>query len=128
VASPSADPDNDHVPNQMEFALATDPLSPNSTSLFTGTIVANTFRLQFRRNILSTNLNLVVQATSALTGPWTDLMTYTSSGGWNANAPGATAAESTPFISYPDHFVLVQITDPSSVNATASRFFRIKVN
>ena len=128
VTDDLADPDNDGAVNLLEYALASDPNTPNPGSSLTGGIAGNQFQVQFNRNSLATNITYVVQAVGSLDVPWTDLMTYTAAAGWVANTAGATASESLPVIVAPDHFVPVTITDPTAASDTASRFFRLRVH
>lgn len=77
VAGESADPDADSLPNLLEYALATDPKTSN-TSPVTWDIedVAGTayLRLSIPRNPAATDLTFTVQTTGDLSLPasWTD--------------------------------------------------------
>jgi hypothetical protein len=125
IAGDLADPDHDGIPNILEFALGSDPNSPQSQPPLVGTIVSNLFQLQFSRNTSATDLTFAVQATPVLDGTWSNVMAYLGSS-WTTNTPGATVTESAPSGSPPDQNVQVTITDPTDVTST-NRFFQLKV-
>ena len=127
IAGPAADPDNDHIVNLLEYAHATDPNQPNMNAGISGRVVSNDFQLQFNQNVSATDLTLVVQQTSRFGGTWTNLMTYTGTGGWTANTVGVTRSQSSPIGSPPDQYAVVTITDPALVSSTRNRFYRLIV-
>jgi hypothetical protein len=126
IAGDFADPDGDRISNLLEFALASDPNASGTEGAVTGSIVANHFQLQVRRNTSATNLTYVVQAGNAL-GSWSDVMTYTTPTGWVPNIGGAIASESGVNGTAPDAYVNVTVTDPVIVGA-GNRFFRLVVH
>ena len=129
VAGDLLDPDADGALNLLEYATATDPNVVNTNNSISGIISGNQFQVQFNRNTTATNITYVVQSADSLAGPWSNLMTYTTAGGWTANVAGASAAESVPLSTPPDQFVMVTVTDPSDVTALTSggRCYRLWV-
>lgn len=127
VADDLDDPDNDGIPNLMEFALASDPNTTGTEATISATIVANHLQLQLRRNTSGTNLTYTVQTASSL-DTWSNLITWTAVTGWAADLPGSTAAESAPIGTPPDAFVSVTVTDPDLLTAAPTRFYRLLVH
>jgi Calx-beta domain len=126
IAGDLDDPDQDGVPNLLEFAFGSDPNSPNPSPTLTGAIVTNLFQLQFDRNTSATDLTYTIEATPVINGDWSNVMTCLPGTGWVTNTPGATVTESDPSGSPPDEHVQVTITDPTDVTST-NRFFHLKV-
>ena len=125
VAGDSIDPDHDGIMNLLEFAFASNPTNQDTASPVSGEIVANHFQVQFSRNI-SAQQTFRVRTSTAVNGPWNDLMTYTPGAGWTANIAGATATESTATGSVPNQSVAVTVTDPNSAS-TGARFYQVVV-
>lgn len=126
IAGDQADPDGDKVLNIWEYALGADPNQPDARRRPLGTIVSNSFRLQFSRNLFARDLTYVVQRTTQLGGTWTDLLTYTSAAEWVTTNPGAAASESAVGDSAPDEYVSVSIKE--TVPGMARAFYRVLVH
>ncbi len=128
IASDLADPDSDGIANLLEYAFATDPNVAN-TNTFYGTLAGQQFQLHFHRNTSASDLSYIVQTSGTLL-LWSNLMTYTAVGGWVANLPGASAAESATNGIAPDQFVDVTITTSTNVPAAGAtnQFLRLQVH
>ena len=128
VAGNLADPDNDGIPNILEYAFGSDPNSTAMNAPLIGTIVSNHFQLEFDRNTSATDLTYTAEAASDLNGAWSNLLTYLA-GGWITNTSDSTVTESAPSGSPPDQSVHVTITDPVDTTAATAtnRFFRLNV-
>lgn len=128
VAGNLADPDNDGIPNILEYAFGSDPNSTDTNAPLIGTIVSNHFQLEFDRNTSATDLTYTAEAASDLNGAWSNLLTYLA-GGWITNTSDSTVTESAPSGSPPDQSVHVTITDPVDTTAATAtnRFFRLNV-
>lgn len=73
VADQLANPDDDGLPNFVEYVMSAHPWeadSPLVVDLDSGTPALN-----FRRSTLATDARITVQGTNDLSGPWTDLAT-----------------------------------------------------
>ncbi len=129
ISGDLADPDGDHIPNLLEYALASDPNTSGTEGNLTAAIVNNQLQLYFRRNISATNLTYIVQTGDTI-GHWTPLMTYTLANGWFANTAGATFTESAATGVSPDRYVNVTITDPNFIGdpANTNHFFQLAVH
>jgi hypothetical protein len=125
IAGDSADPDGDRIINIWEYALGSNPNQSNPSRRPFATIVSNHFRLQFSRNLFASDLTYVVQKTTQLGSPWTDLLAFTSAAGWVTNNLGATVSESGVTGSAPDEYVTVLITETTP--ATGRAFYRAVV-
>jgi hypothetical protein len=126
VSGDAADPDNDGIPNILEYAFGSDPNSADTNRTVTGAVVSNYFQLQFNRNTAATDLTYSADATADFSGAWTNLVTYVPGTGWVTNTPGSIVTESAPTGSPPDEHVQVTITDPGSAT-DFTRFFRLHV-
>ena len=124
IAGDAADPDGDKIINILEYAFGSDPSLPDARRRPTATIVSNSFRVQFTRNLFATDVTCVVQRTSDLRGPWIDLLTWTAAAGWVTNNSGASVSESSVAGSAPDEYVTVLIT---ASPAGARGFYRVVV-
>jgi hypothetical protein len=78
--------------------------------------------LQLSRNLAATDLTYQVQRALEITGPWSNVATYTASAGWVANASGITLSESSATGAPPDQFVQAMITEQTPASTRA--FFR----
>jgi hypothetical protein len=122
-----ADPDGDGAVNLLEYALASDPNSTNTSGSFNAVLVGNQIRLQFPRNTSAKNMTYILQTTDVLNGSWSNLMTLAPGGTWVANLPSAVATETPPLGLSPDRYVNVSISDPRLVDApdATNRFYRL---
>ena len=129
IAGDTADPDQDRIPNLMEYACATDPNVPNSSSFTGARVSGNLFQLRLPRNTSATDIVYAVQTATSLNS-WTNLMTYTSGPGWQASVGGWSVAESGPVGVAPDQYVNVTITSSTNVavGGATNRFFRLQVH
>lgn len=126
ISGDTADPDNDGIPNILEYAFGSDPNSADTNRPITGIIVSNYFQLQFNRNTAATDLTYSADVTADFSGAWTNLVTYVPGTGWVTNTAGSIVSESAPTGSPPDEHVQVTITDPASAT-DFTRFFRLNV-
>ncbi len=127
VAGDNADPDGDGVPNILEYAFGTDPMTANTTHPLLGIAISNHFNLQFNRNLSATDLTYSAAANFGFPGIWSNLATYLPGTGWTTNTPGSTVTESGTNGSPPNQTVGVIITDPVDP-ATTNRIFRLQVH
>jgi hypothetical protein len=127
VSGDSADPDNDKIPNLLEYATGTDPEVFNFNPL-AGSLAAGKFQLRFPRNTFATDIALVVQTSSALPA-WNNLMTWTN-GGWQTNLAGMTVSESGVSGLIPDTFVNVTLNSLTNAPATGAgpKFYRLQIH
>lgn len=126
ISGDAADPDNDGIPNFLEYAFGSDPNSADTNRPLAGTLVSSHFQLQFNRNTAATNLTYSVGATPSFDITWSNLATYVPGTGWVTNTPGSIVTESGPTGSAPDQHVQVTVTDPVNT-ASSNRFFRLNV-
>jgi hypothetical protein len=128
IAGPQADPDGDHLVNAWEYALASNPNTPDASRRPAGSIVSNHFQLKFSRNLFATDLTYVVQRSAAADGTWTSLLTYSAATGWVTNSPGATVSESAATGSPPDQSVVVTVAETTAITSSGRAFFRVFVS
>jgi hypothetical protein len=128
IAGDNADPDNDGVPNLLEYAWATDPLVANPSAFGCARLGGNLFQLRFPRNTTASDIYLDVQTATNLNA-WITLMTYSPGPGWQAFIGGWSVSESGAFGTPPDQFVNVSITSLSNIagGGVTNRFFRLRV-
>ena len=127
VAGDNADPDGDGIPNILEYAFGSDPMTANTTHPLLGTAVSNHFNLQFNRNTSATDLTYSAAANFGFPGIWSNLATYLPGTGWMTNTPGSTVTESGTNGLPPNQTVGVIITDPVDPTTT-NRIFRLQVH
>lgn len=102
-----ADPDNDGLPNLLEYALGSNPLRASPTSAPAGSVVDSHLVLTFAR-IADPALAYSVEAATTLTAPgWLSL--WSSTGAANTAGP-------------------VSVADMVSLSAQTSRYLRLKVS
>ncbi len=109
ISGDAADPDGDGLPNLLEYALGTDPLSPGSAGHPALSLTPSTprsLRITFHR-IASTGIRYEVQASSDLAAAWTTI--WSSSGAQNVAGP-------------------VTVTDPADLSSHPRRFLRLRVS
>jgi hypothetical protein len=105
ISGPTADPDGDDLPNLLEYALARDPLAPESEPHVRITNIAPSLAIEFLR--ARSDLTYTVEASSDL-ATWEVIATN----------PGAVSAT-----------VPVTVTDPVPASPTTlRRFLRLHVN
>jgi hypothetical protein len=124
-AADGADPDNDGIPNLLEYALGLDPAVPDSNTQLTPVMIQTNgvawFGCSFLRNTNASDLELSVQVANDVgSGGWTSLATRTNAVGWFG--PGA-AGE------VPDSANCVRVTvmESQPVDPAANRFIRLRV-
>ena len=126
ISGDAADPDNDGIPNILEYAFGSDPNSADTNRPVTGAIVSNYFQLQFNRNTAATGMTYSADTTPAFGAAWSNLVTYVPGTGWVTNIPGSTVTESDPTGSPPDEHVQVTVTDPAGI-VSSNSFYRLNV-
>jgi hypothetical protein len=94
-----ADPNNNGIPNGIEYALGGNPntFDPNGLSILPVASlnpVANRWVFNFVRYLDRTDLTLTVQAADSAAGPWTDLARSVNGSSFTALHASATASES----------------------------------
>jgi autotransporter-associated beta strand protein len=72
IAGPGADPDNDGLPNLLEYSLVGAPLSPVPAYLVTPGQSGPSMTLEFKRNTFHTDVTIRVQSSADLQAPWVD--------------------------------------------------------
>ena len=127
AAGPSADdadPDNDALPNLLEYGFSGIPNSATQTPLPQSSIAGGRLTLTFVRNLTNTDLTMTAQAADAPTGPWTDLAQSVNAAATTALVGGVAIAESgTDAHRSVEVRDLYLTTDP----AHPRRFLRVKV-
>ncbi|MFN7139462.1 MAG: TIGR03769 domain-containing protein, partial [Limisphaerales bacterium] len=112
VINPNADPDNDGIPNALEYALGLNPTVANPNGRPSAVIVnsggINYGALQFTRRKNATDVTYQVLAASSLTGPWNQVSQVVST-----TDNGSTET--------------VIIRDTAPVAGTSQRFLRLQV-
>ncbi len=69
--APGADPDQDGAPNALEYAVGTDPTSPNPGPWLLLSINPTSVQLTYHQSKTATDITLTLQTTDNLsTGPW----------------------------------------------------------
>ncbi len=119
-----ADPDQDGLPNLLEYALGGNPLASSQTIQPALIQTGGRLGLAFTRLPATTDVTLTVQAADDLTGPWADLASSTSGAPTTPRQPGVTVTESGSGTTR-----LVQVSDlhPVSDPLHPRRFMRVKV-
>jgi len=105
-AADGADPDGDHIPNLMEYALGLDPLV-SSTNPVTADITTGYLRMTIPRNSNAWDVTISVEVSGDLSDPL----------GWTTN--GTTVDQDTP--------TLLQVHDNTPVPGATARFMRLRV-
>src|ERR1043166_7092606 len=123
IAGNQADPDADGLVNIWEYALGSDPLRADANRRMSGAIVSSHFQLQLSRNLAATDLTYQVQRALQITGPWSNVATYTASAGWVTNTTGIVISESAATGAPPDQYVQAMITEQTPASSLA--FFRM---
>jgi hypothetical protein len=123
IAGNQADPDADGLVNLWEYALGSDPLRADANRRMSGAIVSSHFQLQLSRNLAATDLTYQVQRALQITGPWSNVATYTASAGWVTNTTGIVISESAATGAPPDQYVQAMITEQTPASSLA--FFRM---
>ncbi len=103
----AADPDQDGIPNLIEYALGSDPKQPAVSNPLTGALSDGHLVLGFHR-VADPALTYFVEAVDSLSGgTWTSV--WTSTGASNVSGP-------------------VEVADPISLSATTARFLRLRIS
>jgi autotransporter-associated beta strand protein len=122
-SSTGADPDQDGIPNLLEFALGSDPLTPGPSPL-TAELVPDgaSLRLQIRfsRAAAATDLTYWVEGSSNLSS-WDPVAVKTSGEGNSFESMDGTSE-------IQENAGQVIITDGTSSSASPRRFLRLKVS
>ena len=121
-AAMDADPDDDGLPNLLEYALGGNPLGSSQTPLPQSSFTPQSgITLTFTRNTTNPDVTLVAQASHTLNGAWTDLAQSVNGGpmtpllaGTGITETGAGAVRE------------VQVREAYSL-VSPRRYFRIKV-
>jgi hypothetical protein len=126
-AADLADPNENGIPNLVEYALNGDPAgNTTGTSILPQVSPGGTgvLQLNFNRYLDRTDLTLIVQANDALTGTWTNLAQSVNGAAFSVVTTGATVNETVSgnavAVTVGD---LYQMTDP----AHPHRFMRLQV-
>lgn len=118
----TADPDHDGLPNVMEYALNTQPLTMDGMTAITKTMTGGLLAFSFPRNPLSTDLTYAVEVSSTLAAnDWTVIAS--STGGAATVASGAFSVGETT----EGAMKRVTVTDQASAAGAARRFMRLRV-
>ncbi|MBW8780624.1 MAG: discoidin domain-containing protein [Verrucomicrobia bacterium] len=120
ISGPSADPDEDGIPNLLEYATSTSPLQADSTAATLGLGAGNAaLTLTFQR-LSPAPVTYTVEASTNLS-TWTTLCTLAQgSDTWSGTA---TASETTS-----GGTRAVTVTDVATVSTNGSRFLRLRVS
>ena len=120
----NADPDQDRIPNVVEYAFNMNPKISGQIGLPTSGFATGSGTINFTRNLAATDVTYVVQASNTLTaGSWTDLATRTAGmGTWSPVAGGVvvtdpgtgpvTIKDNVTVAAQPKRFMRVIITNP----------------
>jgi hypothetical protein len=116
------DPNNNGIPNLMEYALGRDPTSAAYRAATSHGRSNGWFQIQFTRNTDATNLAYHVEAATYLTGggDWSCILSNINAGGWFGPA-----VDSHSESALTDGVVQVIVTDTAS--AATNRFLRLRV-
>lgn len=128
VAADNADPDNDHLPNFLEYAFGLNPTYADQgwmpSSMVVHTNGADWLACSFLRNTNATDLTFAVQASASVpAAAWTNLFTWTSAAGWSGGGhlseapvgPGrvrVTVLDTQPINALDRHFLRLTVTRP----------------
>jgi hypothetical protein len=111
-ATTEADPDADHRPNLLEYALATDPLSPDAEPILRPSVThsqPSTLQLTFER-IADPNLTYIVESSADLL-TWEPTPVWTSTGAENL-AGQVVVTDSAPLATTPRRFLRLRVSTP----------------
>lgn len=116
------DPDNDGIPNLVEYALNLSPTSPNAVPFTATRFVGEDgerLRILIQRDPTHNDLTIEVEAADTLAGPWKSIAT--SEHGAPFTGPGYFAGDDwTPGIK------TVEIRDTVNIGDTPTHFLRVK--
>ncbi|HEY3763135.1 MAG TPA: Calx-beta domain-containing protein [Verrucomicrobiae bacterium] len=127
IGGNTADPTGDGIVNLLAYAYALNPTVVN-TNPFTWSSSNQEFLLEFPRNTSSSDLTYIIQSSFDLYD-WSNILIYTTPGGWVTNQSGASVSESPTNGTVPNQFVNVTVT--ATTNAAAgdtNQFLRLEVN
>jgi hypothetical protein len=125
TAADNADPDNDSLPNFLEYAFGLNPTNPDQgwrlLPLLIQTNSADWLACSFFRNTNAADLTFSVQAAGTLpASSWSNLVTWTSAAGWSDPAL-VSEADVGP------GRVRVTVRDTQPISAIPSRYLRLLV-
>jgi hypothetical protein len=123
MAADNADPDNDGLPNFLEYAFGLNPFNTDRDwqplPLLIQTDSADWLACSFLRNTNAADLTFTVQAAGTLpASSWSNLVTWTSAAGWSDPAL-VSETEVGP------GRVRVTVRDTQPINAIPSRYLRL---
>jgi len=122
----SQDYDGDGYSNLMEYAMNTNPTLKSSVPRATASIQnvggGNRLKITFTRHTARTDINYIIQASTSLTGTWTNIAQSTL-GGDVTDISGGTHAidQGTGTVR------TVTVTDGALVSSNSKRFLRVQV-
>ena len=125
TAADNADPDNDGLPNFLEYAFGLNPTNVDVgwrlSPLLIRTNSADWLTCSFFRNTNAADLTFSLQAAGTLpSSSWSNLVSWTSAAGWSGPAPVSEAGVA------PGR-VRVVVRDTQPINAGAARYLRLVV-
>jgi autotransporter-associated beta strand protein len=95
IAGDTADPDGDGMTNLLEYALGSDPNTPNPALTPQVAAIGGKLKITFTRNTAATDVTMSVLATDDLkNGPWTELARSTGGVSFTTITNGASVNES----------------------------------
>jgi len=125
IAANTVDFGSDGLPNLLEYALGSNPLVENRSSLPICSATSGKLTLTFPRNVSATDVILTVQGSDSLIGGWTDLASSVRGAATTALVAGVTVTETNNGATFTVQVQdLYSITDP----AHPRRFMRLVVS
>jgi alpha-L-fucosidase 2 len=113
ISGSDADPDNDGVPNLLEYALGRNPLVADATNLTTIDKSSGYLTLIYHRAKIATDVTFIVEVENDLTGVWTtDVQTPVVTDDGNGLTDMVSVEDSVPINSTPHRFMRLRVTQP----------------